>query len=88
MEACPVYFEVNLDVSHYNFRQIKHSQSKHLRTITKESGTHTSECAVSLAICLLMFQILADWAEKGLTWQAFESMRTSHHPLCIVRAGS
>ena len=26
MEACPVYFEVNLDVSHYNYRQIKHDQ--------------------------------------------------------------
>ena len=44
MDATPVYFEVNLDVSHYNFRQIKHDQSPALRKIFARVG------ALSLAI--------------------------------------
>ena len=44
MEACPVYFEVNLDVSHYNYRQIKHAQSKHLQTIFARGAISIEEC--------------------------------------------
>ena len=76
MEACPVYFEVNLDVSHYNFRQIRHSQSKHLRTIYERVGhTHQRMCRELGDLSADVPDPGADWSSKGLTWQAFESMR-------------
>ena len=70
MEACPVYFEVNLDVSHYNFRQIKHSQSKHLRTICARVGhTHQRMCRELGDLSADVPDPGEDWAKKGLTWQ-------------------
>ena len=45
MDATPTYFEVNLDVSHYNFRQIRHDQSKALQQIYRRVGhTHQRMC--------------------------------------------
>jgi hypothetical protein len=76
MDATPTYFEVNLDVSHYNYRQIKHSQSAALRQIFARVGhTHQRMCRELGDLSADVPDPAADWDSKGLTWQAFESSR-------------
>ena len=63
-------------MSHYNYRQIKHGASKHLRTICARVGhTHQRMCRELGDLSADVPDPAQDWADKGLTWQAFESMR-------------
>ena len=75
-DLCPAYFEVNADISHYNYRGI--SKGDHLHRILARVGhTHQRMARVhgDLSSGVLGGDVDADWSAKGVTWQAFESMK-------------
>eukprot|EP01046_Picozoa_sp_COSAG06_P040769 COSAG06_NODE_4969_length_3822_cov_2.028464_2_plen_482_part_00 len=74
MDYCPVYFEVNADISHYNFRQI--TKGAWLDKICDRVGHTHQRMARQLGdLSAEVPDPASDWDNKGLTWEAFESMR-------------
>eukprot|EP00937_MAST-01D_sp_MAST-1D-sp2_P005466 g5466.t1 len=76
MDACPLRFEVNLDVSHLSFRGIVNPDCTHLRRIEERVG-HTHQ-RMSRAFGDLSVDVAdpeADWARRGFTYQAFANSR-------------
>eukprot|EP01043_Picozoa_sp_COSAG02_P018280 COSAG02_NODE_849_length_16548_cov_6.418384_18_plen_423_part_00 len=74
MDYCPAYFEVNADISHYNFRQI--TKGAWLEKICDRVGHTHQRMARQLGdLSAEVPDPASDWDNKGLTWQAFESMR-------------
>jgi len=83
-DYCEVYFEVNADISHYNYRGI--TRGSHLERILQRVGhthqrmarTHgdlSSEVGIHFDHVGAIGDVRADWEEKGVTWQAMESMK-------------
>lgn len=74
MDLCGVDFEVNLDVSHYHFRQIKSGRA--LSRIHDRVGHHHARLARVLGdLSAQVEDPEEDWAQKGLTWQAFQAVK-------------
>ena len=75
MDRCPAYFELNADISHYNYRGIK--RGEHLRQILARVG-HTHQRMArehgDLSSGVLDDDVARDWREKGVTYQAMRSM--------------
>jgi hypothetical protein len=78
------YFEVNADISHYNYRGI--TKGPHLARINervnhchqrmaRQHGDLSSDLNVHFSTVGAIGDAEADWAAKGVTWQAMESMK-------------
>lgn len=74
MDYCPVYFEVNADISHYNFRQINKGEWLS-RILARVGHTHQRMARQLGDLSAEVPDPAEDWERKGLTYQAFESMR-------------
>ena len=75
MDRCPVYFEVNADISHYNYRGI--TRGPHLQRILSRVGhTHQRMARThgDLSSGVLDDSTVRDWCEKGVTYEAMRSM--------------
>lgn len=73
MEACPAYFEVNADISHYNFRAL--TRGRYLNTILQRVGHTHQRMARQLGdLSSDVEDPKKDWETQGLTWQAMQSM--------------
>lgn len=74
MQACPTYFEVNADISHYNYRGL--TKGKYLNAILQRVGhTHQRMARQFGDLSSDVEGPEQDWEAKGVTWQAMESMR-------------
>merc|ERR1712139_453782 len=74
MDACSDYFEVNADISHYQFRQITHG--KYLGQILARVGHHHARMCRTLGdLSADVADPKTDWHDRGLTWQAFQAIR-------------
>lgn len=74
MEKCPVYFEVNADISHYNYRCIKRGSALE-KILSRVGHTHQRMAREHGDLSAGVSDPEQDWTDKGLTYQAFESMR-------------
>ena len=73
MDACPVYFEVNADISHYNYCGI--TKGPFLERILGRVGhTHQRMARQYGDLSADVPDPSQDWDEKGLTFQAYASM--------------
>ena len=74
MDACPVYFEVNADISHYVYRGIKKGSAL-AKILGRVGHTHQRMAREHGDLSADVADPEKDWAAKGLTWQAFEAMK-------------
>jgi len=74
MDACPVYFEVNADISHYLFREIKHGKSLD-RILARVGHHHARMCRILGDLSADVPDPVKDWEQRGLTWQAFHAIK-------------
>eukprot|EP01051_Picozoa_sp_SAG22_P003286 SAG22_NODE_158_length_16966_cov_26.252446_5_plen_456_part_00 len=75
MDACPEYFEVNADISHYNYRGIKSGPAL-AKVLARVGHTHQRMAREHGDLSAdVPGDPGQDWDEKGLTWQAMESMK-------------
>lgn len=83
-DYCPSYFEVNLDVSHYLYRNI--TRGVHVERIfervghshqrmARKHGDLSSDVGIHFDGDTGVGDCAADWEAKGVTWQALEAMR-------------
>eukprot|EP01048_Picozoa_sp_COSAG05_P027504 COSAG05_NODE_8056_length_741_cov_0.671340_1_plen_182_part_01 len=76
MDKCPVYFEVNADISHYVYRAIKRGSALE-KILSRVGHTHQRMAREHGDLSADVADPEQDLADKGLTYQAFESMRSS-----------
>lgn len=76
MDKCPVYFEVNADISHYVYRAIKRGSALE-KILSRVGHTHQRMAREHGDLSADVSDPEQDWTDKGLTYQAFESMRSS-----------
>lgn len=83
-EYCPIYFEVNADLSHYLYRNICRGPHYdkimarvghcHIR-MARKHGDLSSDVGFHMDHIGPVGDPAADWEDGGVTWQAVEAMR-------------
>ena len=73
MDACPVFFEVNADISHYNYCGIEKGPLL-ARVMARVGHTHQRMCRTYGDLSADVPDPAQDWDDEGLTRQAMKSM--------------
>jgi len=72
MDYCKINFEVNGDLSHYIFRNLRNDYPEMKRILSRMGHTHQRMCRKYGDLSVNVENLQEDWNNKGVTWEAFE----------------
>lgn len=72
MDQCKINFEVNGDLSHYIFRNLRNDYPDMKRILDRMGHTHQRMCRKYGDLSVNVEDLEKDWINKGVTWEAFE----------------